>query len=286
MILNSEYWKCKEQLYLEKVNSAAIFINDRENISWRGRIMNQSKESILVIDDDKELCDLLAEYLKPEGFTIQAAHDGETGMEMALANGYSIILLDVMLPGGHNGFAVLQNIRAKITTPVLMLTARGEDVDRIVGLEMGADDYLPKPFNPRELLARIHAILRRVRAIGQVQTSDSITGKYKVDDIELNINARIVSCAGTRVDFTSVEFSILEVLMRNVGKIVTRDTLANDVLGRSLSPYDRSIDVHVSRLRKKLGCNSDSPERIKAIRGAGYIYVGSSLSNDGKKNNS
>jgi DNA-binding response OmpR family regulator len=286
MILNSGYWKCKEQFYLEKVNSAALFISDRENISWRDRIMNQSKESILVIDDDKELCELLAEYLKPEGFTVQAAHDGETGMEMALANGYSIILLDVMLPGRQNGFAVLQNIRAKITTPVLMLTARGEDVDRIVGLEMGADDYLPKPFNPRELLARIHAILRRVRAIGQVQTSDAITGKYKVDDIELNINARIVSCAGTRVDFTSVEFNILEVLMRNVGKIVTRDTLANDVLGRSLSPYDRSIDVHVSRLRKKLGCNSDSPERIKAIRGAGYIYVGSSFSNDRTKINS
>jgi DNA-binding response OmpR family regulator len=239
--------------------------------------MERLKESILVIDDDQALCELLAEYLTNEGFTIDLAHDGRDGIEKAFGRRYSLLILDVMLPGGQNGFSVLQNIRAKIDTPVLMLSARGDDVDRIIGLEMGADDYLSKPFNPRELLARIHAILRRMQSLRQEGVSDSATKRYKVDDVELNYSARAVLLAGEPVEVTSVEFNILDILMRNTGLLVTRDELAREVLGRPLSPYDRSVDVHVSRLRKKLDADDGRTERIKSIRGAGYIYLSSSF---------
>jgi two-component system, OmpR family, response regulator CpxR len=242
--------------------------------------MEHFKESILVIDDDQSLCELLAEYLTNEGFTIDLAHDGGEGMEKALSRRYSLLILDVMLPGGQNGFAVLQNIRAKTDTPVLMLTARGDDVDRIIGLEMGADDYLSKPFNPRELLARIHAILRRVQSLHQEAVSGSAVERHKIGDVELNYNARVVLRAGVPVELTSVEFNILDKLMRNAGELVTRDELAQEVLGRPLSPYDRSVDVHVSRLRRKLGSDDGRTDRIKSIRGAGYIYVCSSIPAD------
>jgi two-component system, OmpR family, response regulator CpxR len=239
--------------------------------------MEQLKESILVIDDDQALCELLAEYLTNDGFTIDLAHDGREGLEKALGGRYSLFILDVMLPGGQNGFTVLQNIRAKTDTPVLMLTARGEEVDRIIGLEMGADDYLPKPFNPRELLARIHAILRRIKSLRTEEVSGSAGKRYKIDDVELNYSARVVLRAGVSVEVTAVEFSILDKLMRNAGELVTRDELAREVLGRPLSPYDRSVDVHVSRLRKKLSSDDGKTERIKSIRGSGYIYVSSSI---------
>ncbi len=238
--------------------------------------MEQLKESILIIDDDQALCELLGEYLTNEGFTIDLAHDGREGMEKAIARRYSLLILDVMLPGGYNGFDVLQNIRAKTDTPILMLTARGDDVDRIIGLEMGADDYLSKPFNPRELLARIHAILRRMQSLRQGEVSAvSVVERRKIDDVELNYTARTVIRAGVTVELTSVEFNILDMLMRNAGELVTRDELAKEVLGRPLSSYDRSVDVHVSRLRKKLGSDEGRTERIKSIRGAGYIYVSS-----------
>ncbi|MGV8058104.1 MAG: response regulator [Smithellaceae bacterium] len=239
--------------------------------------MEQPKESILVIDDDQTLCELLAEYLTNEGFRIDLAHNGREGIVKALDRRYSLLILDVMLPGGQNGFAVLQDIRTKTDTPVLMLTARGDDVDRIIGLEMGADDYLSKPFNPRELLARIHAILRRIQSLRQDEVSGSTVEKYKIDDVELNYNARAVLRAGVPVELTAVEFSILYILIKNAGLLVTRDDLAKEVLGRPLSPYDRSVDVHVSRLRKKLSSGDGSIERIKSIRGAGYIYVSSSV---------
>jgi DNA-binding response OmpR family regulator len=237
--------------------------------------MEQLEESILVIDDDQALCELLAEYLTNEGFKIDLAHNGREGLTKAADGRYSLLILDVMLPGGQNGFAVLQGIRSKIDTPVLMLTARGDDVDRIIGLEMGADDYLSKPFNPRELLARIHAILRRVPALRQAEISELTHRKYKIDDVELNYDARAVLREGEPVEVTAVEFSILVKLMRNAGELVTRDELAQEILGRPLSPYDRSVDVHVSRLRKKLSSNDGKTERIKSIRGAGYIYVSS-----------
>ncbi|MCE5250991.1 response regulator transcription factor [bacterium] len=237
-------------------------------------------ENILVIDDDRELCELLNEYLTPEGFEVEAAYNGETGIEKVLHKQYCIVVLDIMLPGGQNGFDVLQRIRTRTGIPVIMLTARGDDVDRIVGLEMGADDYLAKPFNPRELLARIRAILRRSRTMQEEMTQNHRTKKYRYGDLELDSGARIVLKANKVLKLTNVEFQLLENLMRHSGNVVSRDDLANDVLDRPLSPYDRSIDVHVCKLRKKLGAEPNGSERIKAIRGTGYIFVSSSSSEE------
>lgn len=223
---------------------------------------------ILIIDDDKDLCDLLKDYLTPEGFNIGAVHSGLEGVELALSGQHALVVLDVMLPG-INGFEVLRRIRAASRIPVVMLTARGEDVDRIVGLEIGADDYLPKPFNPRELVARIRAVLRRVETDHQTQTD---LGKYVATDIELSPGNRTVLRSGLKVELTSVEFSVLEILLRQKGNVVNRDDLVKQTLGRNLSAYDRSIDVHVSSLRKKLGQRPDGVERIKTIRNIGYLY--------------
>jgi two-component system response regulator CpxR len=237
-------------------------------------------EKILIIDDDKELCELLAEYMKPEGFDLESAHDGNAGIEKILSRKYCMVVLDVMFPGGRNGLAVLQYVRARTDTPILMLTARGDDVDRIVGLEMGADDYLAKPFNPRELLARIRAILRRSKQGHQNVWSGIEAVRHRIGDVELDAGMRVVFHRGDRVELTSVEFDLLEVLLRNAGHVVSRDELTKKVLNRSLSPYDRSIDVHVSKLRRKLGHESCGTDRIKAIRGTGYMYVLPSLQMD------
>ncbi len=223
---------------------------------------------ILIIDDDKDLCDLLKDYLTPEGFNIGAVHSGLEGVELALSGQHALVVLDVMLPG-INGFEVLRRIRAASRIPVVMLTARGEDVDRIVGLEIGADDYLPKPFNPRELVARIRAVLRRMETDHQTQID---LGKYVATDIELSPGNRTVLRSGLKVELTSVEFSVLEILLRQKGNVVNRDDLVKQTLGRNLSAYDRSIDVHVSSLRKKLGQRPDGVERIKTIRNIGYLY--------------
>ncbi len=232
--------------------------------------MDELPLHILVIDDDTELCSLLSEYLKPEGFIVEAAYQSQHGIDMATQGQYNLIILDVMLPGKLNGFDVLQAIRSKTTIPVLMLSARGEDVDRIVGLEMGADDYLPKPFNPRELLARIRTILRRSSTV----SNESGTGSScKIGDLELDTSSRLVKCANKQVELTSVEFGLLTLLIKSAGQVLTRDDLTAEVLGRSLSPYDRSIDVHVSKLRKKLGLDPSGNERIKSVRGAGYVYT-------------
>jgi two-component system, OmpR family, response regulator CpxR len=235
--------------------------------------MERLLEKILVIDDDRSLCDLLVEYLHSEGFDVDVAYEGDKGLEMVLGKPYSLVVLDVMLPRGCSGFSILQQIRARSDMPVLMLTARGEDVDRIVGLEMGADDYLPKPFNPRELIARIRAILRRIRHGQQGMYAGREAMRCRVGDVILDSGTRTVVCADQSVDLTSVEFNILEILLRNVGSVVTREELSQEVLERPFSAYDRSIDVHVSKLRKKLGLENTGIERIKAIRGAGYIYV-------------
>ncbi len=229
---------------------------------------------ILVIDDDTELCELLTEYLKPEGFEITSVYDGEQGLQLAVsgADKYDLIVLDIMLPG-MNGFEVLQHLRAQADTPVLMLTARDEEVDRIVGLEMGADDYLPKPFNPRELIARARAILRRTKDRNDKNATVSMPEKISVGDIELDTGTRVVNRNGERIELTSVEFGFLEMLLRAAGHVVTREQLAEGVLGRNLTAYDRSVDVHLSSLRKKLGHKLGEIERIKTVRGAGYIYV-------------
>jgi two-component system response regulator CpxR len=222
---------------------------------------------ILIIDDDSELCELLRDYLAPEGFLVTAAHHGEQGAAQALAGGFSLVVLDVMLPG-LNGFDVLRRIREKSRVPVIMLTARGDDIDRIVGLELGADDYLPKPFNPRELVARIRAIQRRSE-----QSSGGGRGaELQVGDIELNPANRSVKRNNALVELTSVEFRLLEVLLQKAGQVISREELVEQVLGRRLSAYDRSIDVHVSALRKKIGHQTSGRERIKTIRGIGYLY--------------
>src|SRR5229473_3602886 len=224
-------------------------------------------DRILVIDDDVELCSLVGEYLGAEGFTVESVHDGEHGLERALSGDHLLVVLDVMLPG-MNGFEVLRRIREMSRAPVLLLTARGEDVDRIVGLEIGADDYLPKPFNPRELVARIRAILRRTRGKGETPVPEVI----RVGDVELDPATRSVQHRGKPVDLTSVEFGLLQVLLREAGRVVTREALVDEVLGRKFSPFDRSIDMHVSKVRKKLG-DSGSEDYIKTVRGAGYIFA-------------
>ena len=228
-------------------------------------------DRILVIDDDVELCGLVGEYLESEGFLVEAVYDGERGLERAREDGYVLIVLDVMLPG-MNGFEVLRHIRSSSRIPVLLLTARGEEVDRIVGLEIGADDYLPKPFNPRELVARIRAVLRRTRD-GKSGTADSIPEILRVGDIELDPATRSVRRAGNPVDLTSVEFGLLEALLREAGRVVTRERLAATVLSRKFSPFDRSIDMHVSKVRKKIGDAEGEPEHIKTVRGVGYIFA-------------
>src|SRR5262249_46310144 len=225
-------------------------------------------DRILDIDDDVELCSLVAESLKPEGFQVEAVHDGKAGLNRAMTGEHLLVVLDVMLPG-MNGFDVLRRLRDGSRIPVLLLTARGEDVDRIVGLEIGADDYLPKPFNPRELVARIRAILRRTRAGGEGALVPDV---IKVGDVELDPARRSVHHHGKPVELTSVEFGLLHVLLREAGRVVTREALVDEVLGRKFSPFDRSIDMHVSKVRKKLG-DSNSEDHIKTVRGAGYIFA-------------
>ncbi|MDA8087583.1 MAG: response regulator transcription factor [Nitrospiraceae bacterium] len=228
-------------------------------------------DRILVIDDDMELCELLKDYLRPEGFDVDSVHNGLQAMERLLSGGHALAVLDVMLPGA-SGFEVLRHIRERgCRIPVLMLTARGDDVDRIVGLEMGADDYLPKPFNPRELVARIRAIKRRA---GHESGAPDASGPLplSVGDVVLDAGARTVVRAGERLELTAIEFNLLEELLLNAGRLVSREDLSRKVLGHGISPYDRSIDVHISNLRKKLGRGEDGAPRIKTIRGTGYIY--------------
>ncbi len=225
---------------------------------------------ILIIDDDEELTELVSEYLANEDFEIEAVHDGETGLQKALENAHDLVILDVMLPR-KNGFDVLRELREASQIPVLMLTARGEDTERIVGLESGADDYLAKPFNPRELAARLRAILRRVESPKDSEQFDD--DKFKVDDVELQISARSAFRADEDLNLTSVEFDLLAELLRHAGKVVKKDDLSETVLERKLSPFDRSLDMHISNLRKKIGTRDDGSDRIKTIRSVGYIYT-------------
>lgn len=226
---------------------------------------------ILVIDDDEELCELLSDYLTPEGFDIKTVQTPEEGLCLALSQAHDLVVLDVMLPG-MSGFDTLRHIRAKSKIPVIMLTARGDDVDRIVGLEMGADDYLPKPFNPRELVARIRAVQRRFETRSDADDIPRPSPALEIGDVILNPGPRTVNVGEKPVSFTAVEFILLYELMKNAGNVVNRDVLSQTVLGRKLDIFDRSIDVHVSSLRKKLGPKYQGIERIQSIRGLGYIY--------------
>jgi DNA-binding response OmpR family regulator len=227
-----------------------------------------SASKILVIDDDLKLSNMLGEYLAPEGIELTAAATGNEGLAEARANDYELIILDVMLPG-LSGFDVLRQFRKTGgRTPVIMLTARGDDVDRIVGLEMGADDYLPKPFNPRELLARIKAILRRT-----AEPPEDAPESVECGPLHANVRRREVRINGDSLNLTNAEFVILVTLMRSQGGVVSREALTRAALGRQLLPDDRSLDTHISNLRRKLKKDPQLKNAIRSIRGSGYIIV-------------
>ncbi len=222
-----------------------------------------------MIDDDTGLCELLSEYLTVQGFEIQSVHDGEQGLKLAQANDYALILLDVMLPT-LDGFEVLKQLRQTKLTPVIMLTAKGEDFDRIFGLELGADDYIPKPFNHRELLARVKAITRRIEHINSLNIAT--TSKLLVNGITVNLAAREASIDGSTLTLTGTEYEILTLLCKNAGELVSKEQISEEVLGRRLASFDRSIDMHVSNIRKKIAEHIPG-ERIKTMRGTGYVFI-------------
>ena len=232
---------------------------------------------VLLIEDDVKMSDLIRETLRREGMDAHPVYDGENGLERAQNGNFAIVLLDVMLPG-IGGLEVLRRLRASggpnAALPVLMLTARGDELDKVLGLEMGADDYLPKPFSARELVARIRAILRRSEksapALPNAHENDKT---LRVGDLELDAAAREAKRGGTRLDLTGAEFDLLHALLKSAGEIVTRETISQTALGRQLMPYDRSIDVHISNLRRKVGPDARGNERIKAVRGVGYILA-------------
>jgi DNA-binding response OmpR family regulator len=233
--------------------------------------MNTEQEArVLLVDDDRELCQMLTEYLSTEHFTVTSVHDGAVALAEMRVKDFEILILDVMLPN-VGGFDVLRALGATHTTPILMLTARGDDVDRIVGLELGADDYLSKPFNPRELVARMRAILRRVSSSRNARAAGSEI--IEIGPIVLNTGMHQVRVAGETVPLTGAEFRVLELLMRSAGQVISRDALTEQALGRKLVPYDRSIDTHISNLRRKLKLGADTHPEIKNVRGSGYTLT-------------
>ena len=226
---------------------------------------------LLIIDDDVSLCELLTEYLRAEGFQVDSVHFGAMGERAVLEDNFELVVLDVMLPD-KKGFDVLRQIRVQSRCPVLMLTARGNELDRVLGLELGADDYLSKPFSARELLARIGAILRRARL--SFQTAQPLRPlPIKSGDLLLDISAHTLFRSGELVRLTSAEYDLARIFLENPGEVLTREFLVEKILGRQFSPFDRSIDLHVSNLRRKLGPQPDGSERVRSIRGTGYFYA-------------
>jgi DNA-binding response OmpR family regulator len=224
---------------------------------------------VLLVDDDRELCVMLCEYLSAEHFEVKSVHDGGDALAELQAGQFEIVILDVMLPS-VGGFDVLRTLGAAYATPILMLTARGDDVDRIVGLELGADDYLSKPFNPRELVARIRAILRRS---SHRSARTNVPEQLEVGPITLNAGTRQVHVAGNPVALTGAEFRVLELLMSSAGQVISRDSMTEQALGRKLTVYDRSIDTHISNLRRKLNLEAGKNPEIKNVRGSGYTLT-------------
>jgi DNA-binding response OmpR family regulator len=224
---------------------------------------------VLVIDDDRELCALIRAYLEPLGYEIAAEHDGPAGVERVAAEKFSAVILDVNLPG-IDGFEVLKRLRAQSDVPILMLTSRGEETDRIVGLEMGADDYLPKTFSSRELLARLRAITRRT---GRTSATDRTEPEIVVGPLRLNPNARVALLADAPLTLTTLEFELLASLARSRGRVKTRDQLMETIADRSYDGLDRSIDVHIWSLRRKLGDDPKNPRFIRTVRAVGYMLI-------------
>jgi DNA-binding response OmpR family regulator len=223
----------------------------------------KTRLSLLLVDDDAELCSMMQEFFGEAGHHLDVAYNGRDGLTQILSGSYDLVILDVMMPV-VDGVTVLQQIRRRTDVPVIMLTARAEQKDRVLGLNAGADDYVPKPFDADELHARIHAVLRR----GSRERVDSITA---IGNLRLDSATRDVRLSGARVELTSVEFDILELLARSVGRIVSRDEITMLIFGRESTPYDRFLDVHISHLRKKLECGKTL---IRAVRGVGYIFTG------------
>jgi len=226
-----------------------------------------SDAKILLADDDEELSQLLSDFLVREGFHVDVAEDGNSALRTLAEGDYDAMILDVMLPQ-KSGIDVLRELRRASQLPVLMLTALGEDIDRILGLELGADDYVPKPCNPREIAARLRAILRRTRG----EADGAHLGDLTLGPVKLVVAARTVSVRGESIALTGTEFNILAMLMREAGRVVGKDAIAQAVLGRTLRPFDRSIDVHISKLRRKLGPASDGDSLIHTIQRGGYLF--------------
>lgn len=233
----------------------------------------QRKIKILMIDDDEKLCRLVRDYLSPRGFEIEAAHTATNGLEKLETMNPQAVILDVMLPE-MDGFEVLKQIRLTSIVPVLMLTALGDESDRIIGLEMGADDYLPKTFSTRELLARLRAVTRRsaLTAAQTIKTED-VAEEIVVNDLFINPSARKAALAGEDLNLTALEFDLLASLARAAGRVLSRDKLLDDIAGRDYEVFDRSIDVHISSLRRKLGDDPKNPRYIKTFRSVGYMLV-------------
>ena len=226
------------------------------------------KQKILIIDDDKELTELLTEYLSYEGFELEACHDGVAGLARAYDESFSLILLDVMMPK-LNGFEVLKALGGQHKIPILMLTAKGDNDDRVLGLELGADDYLAKPFQHRELLARINAILRRIKI---VKNYENAVDNQQINSVSLDHATRQVLCHQQLVELTGTEFQILDLLMNNASQIVSKNLISEQILKRKLSAFDRSIDMHISNIRRKL-LEFSVNDKLKTVRGAGYIFL-------------
>ena len=235
--------------------------------------MELQDKRILVVDDDEKLLDLVTKYLNKEGFHADGVGNGKEMDAYLAANGVDLLILDLMLPG-EDGLSIARRLRSSSALPILMLSARGEDIDRIIGLEVGADDYLAKPFNPRELTARVKAILRRstVSEPG-AGSADSTSEIYRFGDYQLNLTTNSISRNGEKISLTSGEFALLEVFVKHPNRILTRDHLIELIKGYERSPYDRSVDVRVTRLRKKLETNPEQPEYIRTVWGRGYIFT-------------
>lgn len=225
-----------------------------------------------MIDDDRKLCALIHDYLAPLGFEVVAAHTGPSGVEQATTGNHDVVILDVMLPG-LDGFEVLKRIRQKSPVPVLMLTARGEETDRIVGLEVGADDYLPKTFSTRELLARLRAVMRRASRPSPSAGSDAPANEIAVGNLRINSGARVAALGDQPLQLTAIEFDLLECLARSRGRVRTREQLIESITERNYDVFDRSVDVHICSLRKKLGDGSASPRFIRTVRAVGYMFI-------------